>query len=162
MSSTYDPGSREKSLLINQVLGHSYLVYFASVVIGLVLDYRYPIRIMSPLLVSIGPLLIILATVLIYWAQDTSAKTASERHSTTAVSCDSFCKGPYSFLRSPTHVGLVSLCAGLGLLLNSVFILCGALIAFILTRYLYVRREEGLLKQKYGQSYLEYKQKVKF
>jgi len=72
-----------------------------------------------------------------------------------------FFRGPYCVSRSPTHWGLFLLVVSLGFLLNSVLIIVVGIIAFLVSKGVFLRREENLLVQKYGEEYLKYKKQVK-
>lgn len=147
---------------IHQVLAHSYLVYFSAAVLGLVADYFYPYRILSNSMIASGPVLLFIATGLIYWAQHTSQLTAKERESKEMLTAKNFRHGPYALVRSPTHVGLGLLVLGLAFIMNSGVMIVGALLAFLLTRYLYVSREEAILLARYGDAYRHYQKQVQF
>ncbi len=151
-----------KNHSIHQVLAHSYLTYFTALVLGLVIDYFLPFRIMSNTLISLGPLLLILSTFLIFWSQKTSDRTKHHRRDPENLTARDFCKGPYCYMRSPTHIGLSLLVLGFGFLANSVVIVCTALVTFLITRYIFVKRQEEILLSRYGKSYEDYKKIIKF
>lgn len=147
---------------VHEILAHSYITYFTALVLGLILDYLYPLRVMSETLVSLGPLLLILATVLIFWSQKTSDRTKKHRLDPENLTAKEFRKGPYTYLRSPTHLGLALLVLGFGFLSNSVIIVCAAMVTFLVTRYIFVVKEEKYLEKKYGKAYEDYKKTVRF
>lgn len=155
---------KEDILNINQrknrvhvVLAYSYSVYFVLFLVGVFLDLIFNIKIFNfPAMVSIGVILILLATALIFWAQRTSRNLEKE-----ILTKESFCKGPYRFTRSPTHWGLFLLMLGFGIIINAIFIIISTFISLILTKFLFLKREEAILEKKYGAPYLEYKKSVK-
>ncbi len=148
---------------IHQVLAHSYLVYFAAAIFGFIVDYFYPFRIFGGTVIAFGPVLLIAGTALIYWAQHTSEMTAKNRkeHGIGMTPAD-FMHGPYKYTRSPTHIGLVFLVLGFGFIMNSGLIAIGAIVAYVVTRYAYIRREEEILVERYGEAYVNYKKIVTF
>lgn len=146
---------------VHHVLANSYLTYCVALVLGVVIDYFYPLRIMSSVVVSIGPLLLILATMLIFWAQHTSNKTSTSRRDPEKVAVEHFCKGPYCYTRSPTHLGLGLMVLGFGFVMNSVVIVITAFVVFVITRYFFIVEEEKILLKQYGDVYAKYQQKVK-
>jgi hypothetical protein len=87
---------------IHQVLAHSYLIYFAAAIFGFIVDYFYPFRIFGGTIIAFGPVLLIVGTALIYWAQHTSEMTAKNRkeHGIGMTPAD-FMYGPYKYTRSP-------------------------------------------------------------
>lgn len=151
-----------KNALIHIVLGHSYLVYFATFVIGFLVDTKWSFRFNAPFLMPIGFILLFVGPALIVWAQYTSHELAIKQVVTKKeIFSHDFFRGPYVFSRSPTHVGLFLMIVGLGLLFNSVSIVGTTVLAFILTKIFFLSKEESLLEEKYGSEYQSYKDKVK-
>jgi len=103
-----------------------------------------------------GGLLLVLASLLIIWAQSTSRNL--HKHDITK---ETFCRGPYCFTRSPTHWGLFIMMLGFGIMIHAPFIILTTVLSFIITRTIFLRKEESILAQKYGHAYLEYKKSVK-
>jgi protein-S-isoprenylcysteine O-methyltransferase Ste14 len=68
--------------------------------------------------------------------------------------------GPYRFVRNPMYIGGVMLLAGFGFYQGSFAILLFALAALALFHLLVVFVEEPGLEQRFGGSYLAYKQSV--
>lgn len=152
----------DKTHLIHVVLGHSYLFYFVLFCIAIVLDIINPLRfIRSQYSLNIGVLLVVLGSLLLFWAQSSSKKSLHERHEEHR-SEKAFLHGPYTFLRSPTQVSLLFMFVGLGLVLNSVFVTVAAVISFILSKTVFIKKQESILESRYGESYKAYKTKVPF
>ena len=157
-----DPNS---GLRVHQVLATSYSVYLVSIFIGFVIELFWDIKLSSPALMPIGFVCIILGTGLCFWAQNVSGKTSTTRNSQKeqdTLTHTDFLIGPYNFTRSPTQYGLLLMALGLALLYGSVVMICTTVIAFILGKFVFIPREEYHLTEKYGQSYTDYKNKVKF
>ncbi len=152
----------DKTNLIHVVLGHSYMVYFLSLLIGLTIDVFWQFRFDWVGAQFLGGALLVLGPILILWAQNTSHQLAVKRICDVHGICtDDFHKGPYAFTRSPTHLGLFIMIIGFGFLLCSVSIIVTTLLAFVLTRTIFLSKEELLLEEKYGEPYRLYKQEVK-
>lgn len=103
--------------------------------------------------------MLIVSSLIIYWAQFTSSnykkrvkKDSSRSH---------FEHGPYKYLRSPTHFGLFIMTLGFSLIINSLFSVLFTLIAYIISKFFFLKKEEEILEGKYGEVYTEYKKKVK-
>ncbi|MCU0660142.1 MAG: hypothetical protein MUD00_00805 [Candidatus Pacebacteria bacterium] len=144
---------------VHAVLAHSYLMYFFAVVAGLLLDLTIPIKIIPDhIATAIGMVFLFAAPALIIWAQMTSHRFEKEKNKTDALN---FFKGPYVFTRSPTHLGLDMLVIGFALILNSLFLVVFSLVSFFLTRSIFVRKEERILGQKYGDQYHKYRKSVR-
>ena len=77
------------------------------------------------------------------------------------VTKENFCKGPYCYARHPTHWGLFFLILGFGIILNALFVILCTLISFIVTKFVFIEKQEKILAEKYGAPYLEYKKSVK-
>jgi len=151
-------------LKVHEILAQGYLLYIGAIIIGFVLDIIHPLRFSFPFMQPAGIALIILGTVLIFWAQRASGRSAKNRSvpSPDMICKDHFCVGPYVFTRSPTQYGLALLVFGLSLLYSMTFMLATGLIALLLGKFVIIRKEEKHLAQKYGAPYLEYKKQVKF
>jgi len=142
---------------VHQILVHSYSFYFLMFLLGIFFDFIFKIKIFNNLVaVPAGTLLLVLATFLIYWAQKTSRNLKKE-----TLTKETFSQGPYSITRSPTHWGLFFLMLGFGFTINAVFLVLSSLISLLITRVVFLKREEALLEAKYGDPYLEYKKTVK-
>jgi protein-S-isoprenylcysteine O-methyltransferase Ste14 len=142
---------------VHKILAHSYFVHLLFLVMGLSLDSLYPLTIFSHTAIrSCGFILLALATVLILWAQATNRTL-----DTTPLTVKTFMEGPYKYSRTPTHWGLLLLVIGYGIISNSVFIVLSTLIAFVVTKSIFVKQQEDALTMKYGAPYLEYQKLVK-
>jgi len=149
---------KREDTLIHRVLAHSYFLYFFIFLFGVTLDLLHPIRIFNTAIMApTGFLILVLASIIIFWAQRTSRKL--DPHTITK---ESFCKGPYCYTRMPTHVGLFLLMLGFGVIANAFFIIILTVFSFIVTKMTFVKEQEKALEKKYGTPYLEYKKIVKF
>jgi protein-S-isoprenylcysteine O-methyltransferase Ste14 len=152
-------GSIEASLAknVHRVLARSYSVYFILFLAGVVFDIVFQIRIFSnPRIQIIGAIFLALSTLLIFWAQNTSRNL-----DTNHLTKETFCRGPYCFTRSPTHWGLFILMLGFGIIANALFVVIFTVISFIITKTVFLKKEEEILADKYGAPYREYKQAVR-
>lgn len=141
---------------VHKVLAHSYLTYFILFLVGIVLDFIFKFQFFTnSITIFIGFISLLFATFLIFWAQKTSRNLDMEN-----MSKDTFCKGPYCYTRSPTHWGLFFLMLGFGVIANAVFVILFGLIAFLVTRFVFLSKQESLLAEKYGAPYLEYQKAV--
>jgi protein-S-isoprenylcysteine O-methyltransferase Ste14 len=145
---------------IHFVLSHSYLIFLMAIVGGVIFQMIFPIPLFVGMGTSsyIGGIMIILGSAIIYWAQSTSHKTEREMKEKNTPRC--FDCGPYKYSRNPTHIGLSVMTIGLGIMLNSFFIFMFLIIASLVSKFIFLKKEEALLEQKYGQEYREYKKRV--
>jgi protein-S-isoprenylcysteine O-methyltransferase Ste14 len=144
--------------VVHRVLAHSYFVYLFFLLIGVVLDVVFHIHAFEDVFViPAGIILIVLATALIFWAQHTSRNL-----STGNISKEAFLHGPYCYTRSPTHYGLFLLMLGFGFVANAFFVIMFTIISLLVTKFFFLKKEESLLEEKYGEPYKAYKKIVKF
>lgn len=69
-----------------------------------------------------------------------------------------FTGGPYRFTRHPYYIGAILV--GIGLYLQLNYVLAILMLPVIIFMIYVMKKEDNFLEQKFGQTYLEYKQKV--
>jgi len=149
-----DPQTRR----IHHTLAHSYFVYFLFLIVGIALDYFYPLRFFTNTASALfGVLLLILGTGLIFWAQ----RSNRHLHKNGNLTKEDFLCGPYCYSRTPTHWGLFVLTMGLAVVLNAFFVFLSTILSFIITKLIFLRRYEEVLEDKYGDAYREYEKMVR-
>jgi protein-S-isoprenylcysteine O-methyltransferase Ste14 len=142
---------------VHWVLTHGYAAHFVLFLIGVTLDILFHQELFSDnFMRPVGLVMLVLSTLLILWAQFTSRYLPQEN-----ITSETFCRGPYCYTRSPTHWGLFFLIIGFGIITNAFFVVITTLIAGILSKSVFLKKEEKLLAEKYGAPYLEYKKKVR-
>ncbi len=142
---------------VHRILAHSYVMNFVLFLVGVTLDFIFRINIfITSVMVPVGAALLILATILILWAQYTSRNLDIKN-----LTKETFCKGPYCYTRSPTHWGLFFLMLGFGIITNALFVVLFTLASFLISRIIFLHEEENILAQKYGTPYMEYKRLIK-
>ncbi|MEX2052273.1 MAG: hypothetical protein WD991_01080 [Candidatus Paceibacterota bacterium] len=142
---------------VHRVLAKSYSMYFLLFLVGVTLDLIFRFRIFETMiLLPLGFILLGAATILILWAQYTSRNLDKGN-----ISKETFCRGPYCYTRSPTHWGLFFLMLGFGILANALFVIVTTLISFVISKSVFLKKQEDMLAHKYGMPYLEYKKAVK-
>ncbi len=147
---------------VHRILAHSYFAYLSLFLVGVVLDIFFPIKIFKEKHADpIGFFLLFIGTVLILWAQYSSHKHREHRRDPSNVPAGAFHKGPYKYTRMPTHFGLFAIMFGFGFVINATFIITTTLISFLLTKFIFLNKEEKILSQKYGEKYTQYKKDVK-
>ncbi len=160
---THDGHDRESLRLgmVHFILSHSYSVFLIAVIAGAICHSIFTISLFeNPIYPYVGLIMIILGSALIYWAQTTSNRTSKEVMNGIRTERD-FERGPYKYTRSPTHSGLAIMILGLSIILNSFFTFIFVVIATILTKRIFLKKEEALLEKRYGDIYREYKEKVR-
>lgn len=145
--------------LVHIVLGHSYLFYFAGLLVAVLFDTFNHIPIMNMRSDNqLGLILLIAGTILILWAQKT---TRTGHHRKSELPYTRFARGPYTITRSPTHMGIGIMLLGLSFIFNSLALLVSTMLCFFITHYIFIRKEEKLLVDRYGDDYRAYQKKVR-
>ena len=158
MNSEYKIEKQKPRLRVHNILADSYTAYLLALVLGLIFSANWPFKIFeNNTIINISAVILLLSSALILWAQKSSKKINKEN-----LTKNSFTKGPYRFTRNPTNLGLFLSMVCFGVIINSFFVIFFTLIAFFLSRLIFIKKEEELLEKKYGSSYLEYKKLVKF
>lgn len=143
---------------VHKVLAYSYLFHFLVFLVGLIMDYIFPLKIFEKQDLSfLGIALLFLGSILIFWAQISSRNLKKD-----IITKDSFFVGPYRYTRTPTNFGIFLVMLGFGLLNNALFIIFFAIFSFVLTKIIFLKKQEEILTLKYGTPYIEYKKIVKF
>lgn len=142
---------------VHFILFKSYTIYLFAVVLGVIFDLVFPFDIFSNKLFNyFGVILIILGSFFAYWAQKSSRVLKKDENG--QIKFDS---GPYKYLRSPTHFGLFIMTLGLGFVINSLFSILFTIIAQVISKIFFVRKQQKILEKKYGDNYVNYKNKIK-
>lgn len=143
---------------VHRVLAHSYTFFFSFLIIGVLFDIIFKLKLVrGEIMTPIGFAFLFFATVLIIWAQKTSRELKVEN-----MTVETFCRGPYCYTRVPTHLGLLFMALGFGFVLNATFVIIFTIFSFIINKFVFLREEERILLEKYGNPYMEYKKKIKF
>lgn len=143
---------------VHTILAYSYQLFFLFFLIAILLDSYFLIQIFNFFIYRIiGFFFIIIASLIILWAQKSSKRFKIEN-----LSKESFLNGPYKYTRSPTHWGLFSLMFGFGLFTNTFFVVLFSIISFFVSKIFFIKKQEKILARKYGAPYLAYKKSVKF
>jgi protein-S-isoprenylcysteine O-methyltransferase Ste14 len=140
-------------------------MFLIAVVLGVICDVWVPSQIFSSVVFQyIGVLMLVVSPTLIYWAQHTSSSSKKKMEASMvspgAEVKRSFDNGPYKYTRNPTHIGLGVMTLGLAFLLNSLFSVIFVILASLITKFIFLPKEEAVLEKRYGQSYRDYKKKV--
>jgi protein-S-isoprenylcysteine O-methyltransferase Ste14 len=69
--------------------------------------------------------------------------------------------GVYAFTRNPIYLGMVMLLFGIGLASASLWFLLAAVVAIVALTKLAIEREEAYLERNFGQTYRDYKTRVR-
>lgn len=135
---------------IHIVLAHSYLAYFVFSLLGLFADSLFGFNIPLAHGNTIALIAFAVGSLLIWWAQGTSAKKSDRPY---------FERGPYRYMRNPTHIGIMLLVAGYAAVSGSVIFLAVTVIGYVVSNFFF-KKYESLLHTEYGAEYKSYKKEV--
>jgi protein-S-isoprenylcysteine O-methyltransferase Ste14 len=142
---------------IHKILAHSHATQLVLFLFAVFLDFVFDINLFTDSApVGVGVVILVLGSVLIFWAQHTSRHFNKEN-----INKESFSKGPYHFVRNPTNLGIFSMIVGFGIIANSFFVIFFALLSSLIVKFVFLEKEEKILILKYGEPYLEYIKSVK-
>jgi protein-S-isoprenylcysteine O-methyltransferase Ste14 len=135
------------------------IIQFVGVIFGVFLSVLFPTKMVSDTLAQVlGIIFIVVATVLIFWSQKTSAKFRMREKKGELLD---FHTGPYKWLSNPTSFSLAILVIGFGFLMNSVMIICLSAVGYWLSYIIYEEEKQKIMTEKYKDDYTNYKKKVK-
>ena len=144
--------------VIHLLLAHGYLMFLLAVIVGASIDLFIHFNVFkNPIYSKLGVVMIIIGTILVYLAQTASSHAGKIKIEDSSV--DGFKYGPYKYFHHPTYLGLFIMTLGLGLILNSISSVVLVIIAEILAKFIFIKKEEGLLEDKYGEIFTDYKKK---
>lgn len=137
------------------------VIFLLTLVVGYVAHRLWPVALLS------GPSRRWVAMGLVAFAIGTTALAIREfRRANTSVRPDRATSaivrtGPFARSRNPLYVSALTLLFGVALWVNSVTMALALIPAFVVLRSGVVLREERYLERKFGDEYLEYKQRVR-
>ena len=138
---------------IHTTLAHSYLTYFICSIVGLFIDTLIGFTINVRFGNHIAIICFLTGTLLIAWAQYTS------RHTHVQTSTPYFFRGPYRYMRNPTHLGIVILVTGYTVVSGSLVFFAVTVIGYLISN-IFFHQYEAILDRTYGGEYKTYQAKV--
>ena len=140
-----------------KLVGYAPVVFFGFLLIGYLLDLKYPRHLLPEMTGSyLGLGLVFLGTVFVFFAQ----KSKREAGQKDFMAEEKLRFGPYKNTRNPTYLGLLIVGLGFAFVANALALLLATICAFIFFEIL-LRREERVLETLHGESYKNYKSSVR-
>ncbi len=146
----------ENKQSVHVILSRSYMVFLLIFAPLIFIDIFWPVPIFDKNMQLLGGLLMIISPLILISAQKAS-RAFKKAKSMYPITAQSFRNGLYKITRTPTHIGLLLLAMGFAISANLPFLLVGAMTSFLITRHTFITKEEKVLADKYGKSYIEYK-----
>ena len=135
------------------------IIFLASILLGIALNWVWPLHFMPRKIGLVGPLVTASAILLFllsyreFRAAGTSVRGSTR--STTIVRT-----GPYRFSRNPIYLAFMLFVLGVSLWLNNFWLLVALVPAVGLIRMIVIPREERFLERNFPDQYLSYKAAV--
>jgi protein-S-isoprenylcysteine O-methyltransferase Ste14 len=136
-----------------------FVVYLALFLLGVLAEFFFSVGfgIHASLLNGIGLLLVIAGPALILWSLLSIRKFHDKVSGKAEVD---FAIGPYRYMRNPTFLGLTFLVAGFGFFADASYVVFSSILSYLIVRSTFLRKEERLLTERYGEDYIRYMKKV--
>ena len=143
------------------VVVHPPVLFFATLLAGLVLQFLFPLRFVNSLLVqlSTGLLVIGVGLGLGGWASKTVLKAGTELNPHSPVR-SLVTHGPFRFSRNPLYLSGIIILLGIAVAVDTLWLILPMPIGLILIS-LQVRREEEYLEARFGEEYRKNKGRVR-
>lgn len=143
------------------VIAPAPVFYGVSFIVALIFNYFYPIAVLAnSYAFKVGILFVVISIAIVLsavFALRKSGTTFDARKTSTALVTN----GIFRLSRNPTYLSLTLLFTGIALILNSLPALISVGFATLLVHFGVIKREEHYLAAKFGDSYSQYKQKVR-
>ena len=140
---------------------HPPVLYLAALLIGVGLDYLWPLRLVSGRWGVVAGIVLIAAGIAIMppvlGRFRRAGTTFDVRKPASALIVD----GPYRFSRNPAYIALTLWYLGIGLILGRAWVLLLLAPLLVVMDRLIVPREERHLKARFGEQYVRYKAAVR-
>lgn len=137
------------------------VIYVAALAIGIVLNYLWPMSLLSGYSRYVIGLIVPLAGGVIMPLVLRRFRRAGTTFDVGKPASALITEGPYRFSRNPSYISLTLLYLGIGILLNNGWILILVAPVLLVMDMWVVRREERHLEAKFGEEFLRYKAAVR-
>ena len=69
--------------------------------------------------------------------------------------------GPFRYSRNPLYLGVLIMALGLTIVWSGLVMLLGSIAIYIVFRYVFIKREEIILEEEFGEEYRDFKNRVR-
>lgn len=136
------------------------IIFLGSILLGIALNWAWPLHFVSRNVRLVGPLVTACAVVLFLLSyrefRRAGTSVRGSTRSTTIVRT-----GPYRFSRNPIYVAFILFVAGLSVWLNNLWLLVTLVPAVGVIAIVVIPREERFLESAFKEDYLRYKATVR-
>ncbi|MGD0464525.1 MAG: isoprenylcysteine carboxylmethyltransferase family protein [Tepidisphaeraceae bacterium] len=137
------------------------LIFLAGFLVGLLLEWLVPLdRLSATTVKCIGVVVALASGILALWGRAAMRRAGTHidpRAPALAIVTD----GPFQFTRNPLYLSLVLLTLGAALVFDLLWVIVALIPVVLIIHFGVILREERYLASKFGQTYLDYKRKVR-
>ena len=137
------------------------LLYAATLVLGVLLDFLRPIHPFPTWPARVLGALVLVASMALAIAGRRAMSRAGTNIDPRQPAVVLVTTGPFRFSRNPLYLALTGLYVGVALLINGLWTLLLLIPLLFVTQQGIVRREERYLERKFGEEYRAYKNRVR-
>ena len=117
----------------------------------------HPYNFVGILLIPVGRLLVIWANYALLWIGRIGFKDREPMQRPSSL----VLVGPYRFTRNPIYFGCLLMILGLVIVWSSIVIALLLIVVYVIFRFVFIRREEIILEEEFGEEYREFKKRVR-
>jgi len=143
------------------IITHPPVFYIMALLIGLGLDYLYPISFGFMEVTRTASIFIFISSGIILALGFGMFATNKQSPSVHASAAKVYKSGIYAYSRNPLYLSLVLLMLALSLFFDKVWIAIMILPVIIIVNKFVIEKEETYMEDKFGDDYLDYKKKVR-
>jgi protein-S-isoprenylcysteine O-methyltransferase Ste14 len=137
------------------------LILAATIALGVVIDFFWPANFLPVAIAAPLGVLIILSGFALGISAVKEMQAANTPFETNKPPTEIVTSGVFQRSRNPIYLGMLLLCTGIAILVNSLWILILVVLFAIVLQKGVIEPEEAYLEQKFGDKYLRYKAKVR-
>ena len=142
-----------------KILPPTYFIFF--IILSIVIHFLFPLTEILRFPWNLSGVIAVLSGTWLNLVADRAFKNAQTTVKPFEESNRLITTGAFRISRNPMYLGMVSILIGVALLLGSTTPFFIAFTFAVLTDILFIRTEEQMLKEKFGEEWLVYKSKVR-
>jgi protein-S-isoprenylcysteine O-methyltransferase Ste14 len=137
------------------------LTVFGGLALERALPLKFNLMLPAPLRYWVGAGIVISAVYLLGFKAVRTMRRSGQSENPYKKTTEIISTGPFSLTRNPMYLQMVLVCVGCAILFSSIWIIILTPICALLLHILVIRPEEIYLEQKFGDTYLDYKRRVR-
>jgi protein-S-isoprenylcysteine O-methyltransferase Ste14 len=137
------------------------IIYLAAILIGLGLDFVFPLRWMPARAAAWVGVTLVLISIALFLGATRRFKAAGTPVPGNLPTTTIVQSGPYRFTRNPIYLAFSLFALGVACWVNSIWLLVTLAAAVSVMNFVVIRREERYLERRFGAEYVGYKAHVR-